>query len=241
MKAKLTLPVHKVIPFSNVDGPGNRTAIFVQGCNLNCVYCHNPETIPMPCNSENYKSMTVKALLNEILKYKPYIDGITVSGGEATLYNQFLTVLFKEIKNHGLSCYIDTNLLFDWKDQEALVEVTDGYIVDIKAYGNLKELTSVSYVQNFTVLKKLLKLNKVIEVRTVCIEKYMDLENTIKKTAEILANYPEVEYKLIQVHHRGLSIKQQENIDNNIPDKVKMEKLKELAMHQGVKNITIIL
>lgn len=37
--------VNKIIPFSNVDGPGNRFAIFLQGCNLNCLYCHNPETI----------------------------------------------------------------------------------------------------------------------------------------------------------------------------------------------------
>lgn len=38
-------PVNKIIPFSSVDGPGNRTAIFLQGCPFNCRYCHNPETI----------------------------------------------------------------------------------------------------------------------------------------------------------------------------------------------------
>ncbi|MGF7058560.1 YjjW family glycine radical enzyme activase [Brassicibacter mesophilus] len=37
--------ISKIIPFSSVDGPGNRTAIFLQGCNFNCLYCHNPETI----------------------------------------------------------------------------------------------------------------------------------------------------------------------------------------------------
>lgn len=37
--------VNRIIPFSCVDGPGNRTAIFLQGCNFNCLYCHNPETI----------------------------------------------------------------------------------------------------------------------------------------------------------------------------------------------------
>lgn len=38
-------PVNKIIPFSNVDGPGNRTSIFFQGCPFNCQFCHNPETI----------------------------------------------------------------------------------------------------------------------------------------------------------------------------------------------------
>jgi len=37
--------INKIIPFSSVDGPGNRMAIFLQECNLNCAYCHNPETI----------------------------------------------------------------------------------------------------------------------------------------------------------------------------------------------------
>ena len=39
--------VNKIIPFSSVDGPGNRTAIFLQGCNFSCLYCHNPETIQL--------------------------------------------------------------------------------------------------------------------------------------------------------------------------------------------------
>lgn len=42
--------VNRIIPFSCVDGPGNRTAIFLQGCNFNCLYCHNPETITL-CRS----------------------------------------------------------------------------------------------------------------------------------------------------------------------------------------------
>lgn len=41
----ITALVNKIIPFSSVDGPGNRTAVFLQGCNYNCQYCHNPETI----------------------------------------------------------------------------------------------------------------------------------------------------------------------------------------------------
>ncbi|MBS5277393.1 MAG: 4Fe-4S cluster-binding domain-containing protein, partial [Haemophilus parainfluenzae] len=38
------VPLHRIIPFSNVEGQGNRTSIFLQGCKLNCLYCHNPET-----------------------------------------------------------------------------------------------------------------------------------------------------------------------------------------------------
>lgn len=35
---------------SLVDGPGSRISVFFQGCNMNCIYCHNPETINV-CNN----------------------------------------------------------------------------------------------------------------------------------------------------------------------------------------------
>ncbi len=36
--------VNRIIRFSLVDGPGSRMAVFLQGCNMQCLYCHNPET-----------------------------------------------------------------------------------------------------------------------------------------------------------------------------------------------------
>ena len=38
--------VNSVVPFSVVDGPGSRFVVFLQGCNFDCVACHNPQTIP---------------------------------------------------------------------------------------------------------------------------------------------------------------------------------------------------
>ncbi len=37
-------PINKIIDLSTVDGPGLRTSVFVQKCNIHCLYCHNPET-----------------------------------------------------------------------------------------------------------------------------------------------------------------------------------------------------
>jgi len=37
--------ISKIIKSSVIDGPGNRMVIFFQGCNLNCIYCHNSHTI----------------------------------------------------------------------------------------------------------------------------------------------------------------------------------------------------
>lgn len=48
MSATLGL-VTDTIAFSNVDGPGNRFVVFLQGCNFDCIACHNPYTINL-CN-----------------------------------------------------------------------------------------------------------------------------------------------------------------------------------------------
>ena len=62
--------VNRIISFSSVDGPGNRTAIFLQGCNFNCIYCHNPETINV-CNS---CAKCVSACHYKALQFKdPYV------------------------------------------------------------------------------------------------------------------------------------------------------------------------
>ncbi|AZR72914.1 hypothetical protein BBF96_05620 [Anoxybacter fermentans] len=47
--SKLQALINRIIRFSAVDGPGNRLVIFLQGCNLQCINCHNPHTIGI-CN-----------------------------------------------------------------------------------------------------------------------------------------------------------------------------------------------
>ncbi len=37
--------INRILSNSAVDGCGNRAVVFMQGCNFNCLYCHNPETI----------------------------------------------------------------------------------------------------------------------------------------------------------------------------------------------------
>ena len=58
--------VRRILPFSSVDGPGNRTAIFLQGCNFNCLYCHNPETITL--KDAEAVTMSIDEILEEIKK-----------------------------------------------------------------------------------------------------------------------------------------------------------------------------
>ena len=89
--------VADTITFSNVDGPGNRFVVFTQGCNFDCVACHNPHTIPL-AHGDHFK-VTISELLHRIRRAEPFISGITVSGGEATLQAQFVRDLFGAVKS----------------------------------------------------------------------------------------------------------------------------------------------
>ena len=81
-----------VVRFSWVDGPGNRFVVFLQGCNLNCLACHNPHTIP--CQTPRARVVEVADLIEEIRPLAPFLGGVTVSGGEATLQAPFVYAFF---------------------------------------------------------------------------------------------------------------------------------------------------
>ena len=74
--------VHSIESFGSVDGPGIRFLIFLQGCPMRCLFCHNPDT----WKQDKTRPMTADELLNQAEKYRSYWGekgGITVSGGEA--------------------------------------------------------------------------------------------------------------------------------------------------------------
>lgn len=274
--------VNRIIPFSNVDGPGNRLAIFFQGCNIHCIYCHNPETIKQcincnectsKCPSKAIKNIDGKVVFEEKLciecdqcirtckfnssprtkfytaqelyeiidEYKLFIRGITVSGGEPTLRADFIAELFKKVKPLGITCFVDTNGFFDKEEIAELIKVTDKFMVDIKAVDKIESLCGTKLKNNLENLKYLLSVDKVYEVRTVLIEEYMDVENTVITVANILKDYPEVIYKLIRVHASGLSDIQKNRIKDKIPSEKAVKLLAEKARKIGVKNIELII
>lgn len=274
--------VNRIIPFSNVDGPGNRLAIFFQGCNINCIYCHNPETINIcigcmgcvngcpssaikdnngkiefneklcsECDrcirtckykaSPRTKEYTVDELYGVVEEYRHFIRGITVSGGEPTLQWEFITELFKKVKLLGLTCFVDTNGFFDRNKIGELIDVTDKFMVDIKAVDMIETLCGTNMKNNVDNLKYLLSINKVYEVRTVMVHDYMDLENTIHTVASMLKDYPEVIYKLIRVHNTGLGSEQREKLEGKIPSEACARELAQRARKIGVKKVELIL
>lgn len=104
--------IHSTDSFGSVDGPGVRFVIFLQGCNMRCRYCHNPDTWKFPNDEDcDVKRITPSELIKQALRYKSYWGrdgGITVSGGEPLLQIDFLNELFSIAKENGISAVLDT-------------------------------------------------------------------------------------------------------------------------------------
>ena len=100
--------IHSFESFGTVDGPGIRFVVFLQGCPLRCLYCHNPDTWEMNCGQE----YTPLELVEKAERFREYFGkdgGITISGGEPLLQTEFATEIFKFAKEEGLNTCLDTS------------------------------------------------------------------------------------------------------------------------------------
>lgn len=275
------LLVNKLIPMSVVDGPGNRFAIFLQGCNFNCKYCHNPETIhrcihcgdcvagcpadaldliegkvvwdPVKCvdcdkciatcthgASPKVRAMSAAELMAEIEKAVPFIEGISVSGGEATLQAKELIPLFEMAKEKGLTALIDSNGGVDFSkgDLKSLLDISDGVMLDVKAWEKEDHLR-ITGRDNEPVKKNLAYLaeaGKIEELRFVLLDT-LDNEHSLREAAKVLGeSIHSTRVKLISYRHFGV---RKEYIDVlRAPSREEKDRLialaKELGFHEVV-------
>jgi pyruvate formate lyase activating enzyme len=226
--------VRKIIPQSTVDGPGNRTAVFLQGCNIRCAYCHNPETQAL--RDPEAREMSVAEVVAEIQKGVPFIRGITVSGGECMLQPDFLTDLFTAVRKlsqqtgHPLTCLIDSNGTIPFSRYEPLMEVCDGVMLDVKAWDN-NVYHRLTKAQDNEIVKQnlvwLLEQDKLTEVRIVCVPGWVDVENVLRHIAtsfDSIGKY--VPVRLLRFRPHGVV---GELVDSPMPTDEQMEQYAAVA------------
>ena len=201
--------VASIIPFSWVDGPGNRFVLFLQGCNFNCLACHNPQTIPL--HTPRTRVMGVSEVLDDIRAAMPYISGITVSGGEATVQHEFVLELFKEIKSlpefAHLTTFIDSNGNAPESIWESLALFTDGVMLDLKALDDASHiaLTGSSNAVVLESIKFLDSINKLFEVRLLLVPGHNDSDEELIKTAVWLKSInPDMKIKINAFKRHGV-------------------------------------
>lgn len=129
--------VHSIESFGTVDGPGIRMVIFLQGCPMRCLYCHNPDTWDMSGGKET----TVQEILRQFEASRHFYatGGITVSGGEPLMQIDFVMELFQAASHRGIHTCLDTSGITFRPDVPAALEkieqlmtVTDLVMLDIK-------------------------------------------------------------------------------------------------------------
>ena len=210
------------------DGDGIRTTVFLKGCPLSCLWCHNPECIsfekqelfyPEKCIGCNMchkgcysgakvicgREMTAQEVLNEVLEDVPYYTeggGVTISGGEPMAQNEFLKELIALCKENNINCALETSLIYY---DEEIFKNLDFIMADLKIWINdlHKKYTGVGNEKIKENFIKLNSLNIPIIARTPVIP---EIEQGIDKISEFLKNLENVKkYELLPYHPLGVS------------------------------------
>ncbi len=187
-----------------VDGPGIRFVVFMQGCTLRCLYCHNPETWKLKSGIE----ISPVELLEKIKKYKPYFEdkgGVTFSGGEPLLQPDFLIETMKLCRKNNIHTCLDTAGVGTNQDEEVL-KYTDLVILDIKETDNeaYKKITGFSMEKVEKFIQLCNKLNKKMWLRQVIVPGINDSEDSIIKLKKYIKKINNVEkIELIPYHTYG--------------------------------------
>mgnify|MGYP004504898459 CR=1 FL=1 len=196
--------VHSIESFGTVDGPGIRFVLFLQGCHLECKYCHNRDTWDI--NGGEYKS--VDDIMEKVIDYKNYIipsgGGVTVTGGEPLLQVKFLIEFFKRLKKEGINTCIDTSgMVALTEDIKEVLKMTDLVLLDIKHIDDekCKDLVGKSNKKELEFAKYLSDNNIKMWIRQVLIPGYTDDEKDLIKLKEFIDTLHTVEKVQILPYH----------------------------------------
>ena len=206
--------IHSFESFGTVDGPGIRYVVFLQGCPLRCLYCHNPDTWGV-----GGKEYTAEQVVNQALRYKNYFGpngGVTVTGGEPLVQIDFVIELFTMLKQKGSHTCVDTSgITFNphssesVKKHEALLQVADLFLLDIKHIDDeaCKKLTGKSNENTLAFAKFLSDNNKPMWIRQVLVPGLTDSEESLQKTRAFIDSLHTVQKVEVLPYHTMGTVK----------------------------------
>lgn len=203
--------IHSIQTFGTVDGPGIRLVVFLQGCPMRCLYCHNPDTWELKNGIEMSVDEILKIYDKNVVFYKD--GGITISGGEPLVQIDFLLELFIKAKQKNINTCIDTSgVIFNAKDDifmnklEKLLSFTDLILLDIKCLDEKEHLKLTGH-SNKNILGFLDFLNKKdfpVWIRHVVVPNITYNENSLNNLGLFLNNFSNIEkLELLPYHTLG--------------------------------------
>lgn len=183
--------VHSWELVTSVDGPGTRMTIFMAGCPLRCLYCHNPDTWDLKEGTLH----RAEDLVKKIKRYKPVFNasggGITISGGEPLFQIAYTRRILAETHAAGIHTCIDTAGYLGARLTDEDLENIDLILLDVKSGlpDTYLNLTGHELAPTVAFGDRLAKLGKRVWVRHVHVPGYTDAPENVEATANIVANW----------------------------------------------------
>lgn len=232
--------INSIESCGTVDGPGIRAVVFFNECHLRCKYCHNPEMWHR--QGENY---TPLELANKLKRFKSYFGstgGITLSGGEPLLHQEFIIELAKILKEDNIHIALDT-AGYGLGNYEELLHYIDLIIFDIKDIDDIrfKNITGGNIKKVFEFLSIANKLNKKFWLRQVIVpgihdnKEFLILLNKYIKDHFIIDNIEKIEF--LPYHKLGSEKYLALNIPNPYENLEAMDKFECEKLYQDFMNL----
>lgn len=213
--------IHGVETMGGVDGPGIRAVVFMQGCRLRCVYCHNPETWSI----SGGEAVPVDDLFQKLMRFKPYFGhsgGVTVSGGEPLLQPLFVAELFKRLKQAGISTALDTAGVAVTDEVIEVLKLTDIVLIDLKATSESQyfSLTGGSLETTLSFLKTAAAMGCRIWIRHVVVPGINDTTEDIEKLYRLIQETGICieKIELLGYHRLGIQKYRKMNLSYKLPN-----------------------
>lgn len=187
--------LHSFTTGSAVDGPGVRVVAWTTGCQLRCLYCHNPDTWKM----KNGLPVTLQRAAEQLGKYrhglKVMAGGFTLSGGEPLLQDRFAVRLLAAAKAMGIHTALDTNGVLGDRLGDEELESIDLVLLDVKAWDpeRHRRLTGADVAPVLEFARRLAALRRPVWLRFVLVPGWSDDAGEISEIADFAAALGNVE------------------------------------------------
>lgn len=195
---------HSIDTFGAVDGRGLRYVLFLAGCKLGCIFCHNPDTW-----EQGHNTISVDDVIEDIKRYRRFYDasngGLTVSGGEPLMQADFVAELFKRCRHEKIHTTLDTSGYASPDDLKKVLAYSDAVLFSIKAVNELKH-KKLTGKKNDVILSNLCLAASVstVTIRYVVIPGINNRHDDILALGSLINNLPSaLSVELLPYHTLG--------------------------------------
>jgi pyruvate formate lyase activating enzyme len=198
--------LHSYETGSTVDGPGIRITLFMSGCLLRCLYCHNPDTWHLKDGHHVSLERAVARLADFAPMLRSMGGGLTISGGEPMIQKEFTRAMFAAAKSMGLHTALDTSGFLGARADDEYLANVDLVLLDIKSGDpdTYKKVVAQELAPTLRFAERLQAMNKPVWIRYVLVPGLTDDPASIEKVARFVAPMKNVEWvEVLPFHQMG--------------------------------------